>query len=115
MIVDDLVQSGGTLKNAALALKELGALDVSAYVTHAIFPNDSHKNVCLVDYCVVYSISTSLSLSPSFISRTRSISTSLSHIYRCTLCFSLSPSRLPSLNLSLSLPPRNLSPLFAPN
>ncbi|CAF1623589.1 unnamed protein product, partial [Didymodactylos carnosus] len=43
IIVDDLVQSGGTLLECAKTLKENGAIKVSAYVTHGIFPNDSWK------------------------------------------------------------------------
>ena len=42
VIVDDLVQTGGTLLEAAKALKQEGADQVSAYVTHAIFPNGAH-------------------------------------------------------------------------
>jgi phosphoribosylpyrophosphate synthetase len=43
LIVDDLVQSGGTLIECAAALRKAGATKVSAYVTHAIFPNESYK------------------------------------------------------------------------
>eukprot|EP01097_Dermamoeba_algensis_P006008 TRINITY_DN3785_c0_g1_i1.p1 TRINITY_DN3785_c0_g1~~TRINITY_DN3785_c0_g1_i1.p1 ORF type:complete len:360 (+),score=53.77 TRINITY_DN3785_c0_g1_i1:163-1080(+) len=43
VIVDDLVQTGGTLLECSHALKVAGALSVSAYVTHAIFPNNSWK------------------------------------------------------------------------
>jgi len=43
VIVDDLVQSGGTLLECKLALREMGAAKVSAYVTHAIFPNGSWR------------------------------------------------------------------------
>lgn len=39
IIVDDLVQSGGTLIECAKELLRNGAQCVSAYVTHAIFPN----------------------------------------------------------------------------
>lgn len=42
LIVDDLVQSGGTLHECRVALQGEGAKSVSAYVTHAVFPNDSH-------------------------------------------------------------------------
>nr|QBK89984.1 MAG: phosphoribosyl transferase domain protein [Pithovirus LCPAC101] len=42
-IVDDLVQSGGTLIQCKNVLYEQGARAVSAYVTHAIFPNQSWK------------------------------------------------------------------------
>jgi len=40
IIVDDLVQSGGTLLECAQPLRELGATKVSCFVTHAIFPKD---------------------------------------------------------------------------
>lgn len=47
IIVDDLVQTGGTLYECALALKAKGATKVSAFVTHAVFPNG-----CWRDFCV---------------------------------------------------------------
>eukprot|EP01079_Euglenida_sp_SAG-EU17-18_P004005 gene4005-734_t len=40
-IVDDLVQSGGTLLGCQAKLLELGAKHVSCYCTHAVFPNNS--------------------------------------------------------------------------
>lgn len=43
VIVDDLVQTGGTLYQCACALKDQGASSVSAYVTHAVFPNTSWR------------------------------------------------------------------------
>jgi ribose-phosphate pyrophosphokinase len=43
VIVDDLVQTGGTLYETGKVLKEAGAASVSAFVTHAVFPNDSWK------------------------------------------------------------------------
>jgi ribose-phosphate pyrophosphokinase len=36
ILVDDIVDSAGTLCNAAVALKEQGALSVAAYVTHGV-------------------------------------------------------------------------------
>jgi len=42
LIVDDLVQSGGTLRECYLALKKLGIKRVSAYVTHAVFPQRAY-------------------------------------------------------------------------
>jgi ribose-phosphate pyrophosphokinase len=36
LLVDDIVDSGGTLCNAAEALLNAGALDVSAYITHGV-------------------------------------------------------------------------------
>jgi ribose-phosphate pyrophosphokinase len=36
ILVDDIVDSAGTLCNAAVALKEAGAVSVGAYVTHGV-------------------------------------------------------------------------------
>ncbi|KAK4488811.1 hypothetical protein RD792_004601 [Penstemon davidsonii] len=41
VIVDDLVQSGGTLTECQKVLAKHGATRISAYVTHGIFPNKS--------------------------------------------------------------------------
>ena len=41
VIVDDLVQSGGTLIECAQALLQHGAANISAFVSHGIFPNES--------------------------------------------------------------------------
>ena len=43
VIVDDLVQTGGTLYECGVALKNAGCLSVNAYVTHAVFPKESWK------------------------------------------------------------------------
>jgi len=43
VIVDDLVQSGGTLIEAAKVLRQAGAKRVSGFVTHAVFPKDAWK------------------------------------------------------------------------
>ena len=43
VIVDDLVQTGGTLFECGRALSERGALSVSAFVVHAVFPGGSFK------------------------------------------------------------------------
>lgn len=43
LIVDDLVQSGSTIIECAKALRNIGFKSVDAYVTHAIFPNDSWR------------------------------------------------------------------------
>jgi len=42
VIVDDLVQTGGTLHECRLALQQVGAKAVSAYVTHSVFPNKGY-------------------------------------------------------------------------
>ena len=43
VIVDDLVQTGGTLFECGVALKNAGAISVSAYVAHGVFPKESWK------------------------------------------------------------------------
>lgn len=45
VLIDDLIDTGGTLCNAAAALKERGALSVCAYVTHAVFSGNAVKNI----------------------------------------------------------------------
>lgn len=42
IIVDDLVQTGGTVIECMKALKLKGVKSVSVYVTHVVFPEDSH-------------------------------------------------------------------------
>jgi phosphoribosylpyrophosphate synthetase len=41
--VDDLVQTGGTLYECALALKSKGAKTVYAFAVHAVFPHHAWK------------------------------------------------------------------------
>ena len=41
VIVDDLVMTGGTLLQSAEALRASGACQVSAYVTHGVFPDQT--------------------------------------------------------------------------
>jgi phosphoribosylpyrophosphate synthetase len=43
VIVDDLVQTGGTLYECGVALKGLGAASVSTFAAHAVFPNTAWK------------------------------------------------------------------------
>lgn len=43
VIVDDLVQTGGTLYECGKVLKEAGASSVNAFVSHAVFPKKSWK------------------------------------------------------------------------
>ncbi|MGV8839555.1 MAG: ribose-phosphate diphosphokinase [Bauldia sp.] len=40
LLVDDICSSGGTLRQAILALRHAGAAGVAAYVTHALFDDD---------------------------------------------------------------------------
>lgn len=46
IIVDDLVQTGGTLYECGQALRGYGARSISAYVTHAVFPGEAWKRFC---------------------------------------------------------------------
>lgn len=45
IIVDDIVDSGGTLCNAAAALIEKGASSVSAYITHGVLSANAHEKI----------------------------------------------------------------------
>ena len=45
VIVDDLVDTAGTLCNAAQALKEHGASSVAAYATHAVLSGNAIENI----------------------------------------------------------------------
>ncbi|CAL4885002.1 unnamed protein product [Urochloa decumbens] len=49
VIVDDLVQSGGTLRECQKVLASHGAAKVSAYVTHAVFPKQSYERFMASD------------------------------------------------------------------
>jgi ribose-phosphate pyrophosphokinase len=44
VIVDDLIQTGGTIMECAKVLQERGAASISVFVTHPVFPEDSWKN-----------------------------------------------------------------------
>ncbi len=45
IIVDDIVDSGGTLCNAAEAIMNKGANSVSAYITHGVFSADANQKI----------------------------------------------------------------------
>jgi len=47
-IVDDLVKTGGTLIQCGEAIRQAGASHVSAFVTHAVFPQESWKKFTLL-------------------------------------------------------------------
>ena len=49
ILVDDIVDSGGTLCNAAEALLEQGASDVSAYITHGVLSGGAVARVTASD------------------------------------------------------------------
>ena len=45
LLVDDIIDSGGTIVNAAKALKEKGAKDVYAYVTHGVLSGNAVEQI----------------------------------------------------------------------
>ncbi len=45
IMIDDIVDSAGTLCNAAKAIKDAGARSVSAYVTHGVFSGEAVRRV----------------------------------------------------------------------
>jgi len=45
VIVDDIIDSGGTIVNSAKALKEKGAKEVHVYVTHGVLSGEAVKNI----------------------------------------------------------------------
>ena len=45
VIVDDIIDSGGTIVNAAKALKERGAKEVYVYITHGVLSGDAVKKI----------------------------------------------------------------------
>jgi len=45
VLIDDLIDTGGTLCNAATALKQQGALSVCAYATHPVFSGKAVDNI----------------------------------------------------------------------
>jgi ribose-phosphate pyrophosphokinase len=45
VLIDDIVDSGGTLCNAAEALKQAGAVDVAAYITHGVLSGNAVSRV----------------------------------------------------------------------
>jgi ribose-phosphate pyrophosphokinase len=45
IIVDDMVDSGGTLCNAAEALLKMGAKSVSAYITHGVLSGKAFERI----------------------------------------------------------------------
>ena len=45
ILIDDMVDSGGTLCNAAKALKDKGATEVAAYITHGVLSGGAVANI----------------------------------------------------------------------
>jgi ribose-phosphate pyrophosphokinase len=45
IIVDDIIDSGGTIVNAAKALKDKGAVEVYAYITHGVLSGEAIEKI----------------------------------------------------------------------
>jgi ribose-phosphate pyrophosphokinase len=45
IIVDDIIDSGGTIINAVEALKKAGAIDVYVFITHAVLSGDAAEKI----------------------------------------------------------------------
>ena len=45
IIVDDIIDSGGTIVNAAKALKDRGAREVFVYITHGVLSGEAVKKI----------------------------------------------------------------------
>ena len=45
IIVDDIIDSGGTIVNAANALKKSGASEVYVFITHAVLSGDAANKI----------------------------------------------------------------------
>ncbi|MFT6071965.1 MAG: ribose-phosphate pyrophosphokinase [Alphaproteobacteria bacterium] len=45
VLIDDIIDSGGTLCNAATALLDAGAGEVSAYITHGVLSNGAYQRI----------------------------------------------------------------------
>ena len=45
IIVDDIIDSGGTIVNAVEALKKAGAIEVFVFITHAVLSGDAVKKI----------------------------------------------------------------------
>ena len=45
ILVDDIIDSGGTIVNAAKALKQRGAKDVYVYISHGVLSGDAVKSI----------------------------------------------------------------------
>src|SRR5690606_17827472 len=75
ILFDDIVDSGGTLVNAAEALIEKGATDVAAYITHGVLSGpavDRVENSALKELVITNSIEQPMEVSNS--SRIRQVS-----------------------------------------
>jgi ribose-phosphate pyrophosphokinase len=65
LLFDDIVDSGGTLCNAAVALMDKGAKSVSAYVTHGVLSDNAPERIAKADALTRLVISDSIQATPA--------------------------------------------------
>jgi ribose-phosphate pyrophosphokinase len=85
IIFDDIIDSGGTLCNAAAALKERGAKEVSAYITHGVLSGKAVSRIAdseLTELVVTDSIDSTEKLAEATNIRTRSVAPLLAEAIR---------------------------------
>ncbi|ELU04358.1 hypothetical protein CAPTEDRAFT_18492 [Capitella teleta] len=86
VIVDDLVQTGGTLIECAKVLLAGGASKISAYVTHPVFPAESwrkftdHKDVAFDSFWITDSVPHATSIAQHAPFKLLSLSTAIASI-----------------------------------
>ncbi|HOP19385.1 MAG TPA: ribose-phosphate pyrophosphokinase [Parvularculaceae bacterium] len=68
LLFDDIVDSGGTLVNAAAALMDKGAKSVSAYVTHGVLSGNAVEKVSKADALTRLVVTDSIQPKPEFAS-----------------------------------------------
>ena len=85
VIVDDMIDTGGTLCQAAKALKDRGALSVYAYATHAVFSGKAAENIAgsvIDEFIVTDSVPLSDKILATGKVRELSLSTMLAEVIR---------------------------------
>jgi ribose-phosphate pyrophosphokinase len=85
IIFDDIIDSGGTLCNAATALKERGAKDVSAYITHGVLSGQAVRKIAnseMKELVVTDSIDSTQKLETATNIRSRSVAPLLAEAIR---------------------------------
>ena len=54
IIVDDIIDSGGTIINAVDALKKNGAVDVYVFITHGVLSGETQIKFLLFNFFLIY-------------------------------------------------------------
>ena len=65
LIIDDLIDTAGTIYNAAAALKERGAKDIYVFASHAIFSGEAVNRLSNEEYFKKIVVTNSIELPES--------------------------------------------------